>query len=287
MYLYLQFHQLSTHYFSCHAAMEAYGMATMRNLPDPHPIFKLLRPHFRYTMAINARARATLINDGGIIDLLFAIGGKGKVELIQRASPLYSIDWTNIVKNTEERGVQNLPGYHYAEDGIPIWKATKKFAGEIIDHFYKTDEDVKDDKELQSWAEDIHTNAFPGYFGGKDGHDFPKEISSKEQLTELCTLIMFTGSAQHAAVNFGQYVSYGFIPNSPATLRKPTPTKKGEADYVTLMQTLPNEEDTGNQVVVSHLLSRYSEDEVCCKAVMVLSVICSIKIWSGLALIML
>ena len=63
-----QFHQLSTHYFSCHAAMEAYAVATMRTLPDAHPINKLLRPHFRYTMAINSRARATLINDGGIID---------------------------------------------------------------------------------------------------------------------------------------------------------------------------------------------------------------------------
>ena len=263
----LQFHQLATHYFSCHAAMEAYGMATMRNLPDPHPIFKLLRPHFRYTMAINSRARSTLINNGGIIDSLFAIGGKGKVELIQRASTLYSVNWTNIVENTKERGVCDLPGYHYAKDGIQIWKATRKFAGEIIDHFYKTDEDVKDDKELQSWAEDIHTNGFPGYFGGKEGHDFPKKNSGKEQLTTLCTLIMFTGSTQHAAVNFGQYHIYGFAPNSPSTLRKPTPSKKGEADYATLIQTLPSEEDAGNQVVVSHLLSRYSEDEVCYKII--------------------
>ena len=106
--------------------MEAYGMATMRNLPDPHPIFKLLQPHFRYTMAINARARATLINDGGIIDSLFAIGGKGKVELIQRASSLYSVNWTNIVKNIKEREVHNLPGYYYAKDGIQIWKAMKE-----------------------------------------------------------------------------------------------------------------------------------------------------------------
>ena len=59
-------------------------MATMRNLPDPHPIYKLLRPHFRYTMAINARARATLINKGGIIDKIFAIGGEGKVEAFKK-----------------------------------------------------------------------------------------------------------------------------------------------------------------------------------------------------------
>ena len=193
---------------------------------------------------------------------MFAIGGKGKVELIQHASALYSVHWTNIARNTKERGVHNLPGYYYAEDGIQIWKAMKKFAGEIIEHFYKTDENVEGDEELQSWAEDIHTNAFPGYFGGKEGHDFPKKISSKEQLTEFCTLIMFTGSAQHAAVNFGQFDIYGFVPNAPSTLHKPPPTKKGVADYTTLLQTLPNEEITGLQVSVTHLLSRYGDNEV-------------------------
>ena len=74
--------------------MEAYAVATMRDLPDSHPINKLLRPHFRYTMAINTAARATLINNGGIIDNLFAIGGKGKIELLNRVSKIYNIQWT-------------------------------------------------------------------------------------------------------------------------------------------------------------------------------------------------
>ena len=121
---------------------------------------------------------------------------------------------------------------------------------------------MKDDKELQSWAEDVHTNAFPGYFGAKDGHDFPSSIPSKKVLTELCTLIMFTGSAQHASINFGQYEMYGFIPNAPSTLRLPPPTRKGVATYTTLLQTLPDKGDTENQISVVYLLSQYSDDEV-------------------------
>ena len=237
----------------------------MRNLPDPHPIFKLLRPHFRYTMAINTRARATLINDGGIIDRLFAIGGKGRVELFRRISTLYSVYWTNVKESTKDRGVDNakqLPGYYYRDDGLQIWNALEQFAGDIVNQFYKTDGNVKGDEEIQSWAEDIHTKAFPGHYGGKEGHGFPKRISSKKELTNLCTLIMFTGSAQHASINFGQYDMYGFVPNSPSTLRKPPPSKKGEADYTTLLETLPSEEDAGNQVTVVHALSSYSEDEV-------------------------
>ena len=240
-------------------------MATMRNLPDSHPVFKIIRPHFRYTMAINSRGRATLMNNGGVIDNMFAIGTAGKIELYRCFSAVYSIHSTNIVRNCKERGVHDtdaLPGYYYRDDGVKLWKAMEAFIGELIDEFYKTDQEVQNDPELQSWANDIHTNGFPGYYGAKDGHDFPNKITSKDELKEVCTTIMFTGSAQHASVNFGQYDVYAFVPNAPATLRLPPPTVKGKSDYATVMATLPNEDNAGSQVAAAHLLTRYSEDEV-------------------------
>ena len=243
-------------------------MATMRNLPDPHPILKLLRPHFRYTMAINTAARATLINDGGIIDHLFAIGGPGKVELLNRVSKCYKVQWTNIVQNVKEHGIEDpekLPGYYYRDDGIKVWNAVKKFVKGMVDEFYSTDEDVKSDTEIQNWSEDVHTNAFPGSLEVDEtqyDNGFPKQLTTKNELTEYCTLIIFTGSAQHASINFGQYDMYAFVPNAPATLRQPPPSKKGAAGYSDLLKALPDKKDTANQIAVSNLLSQYSEGEV-------------------------
>ena len=73
----------------CHAAMECYAMGTIRNLPEAHPIYKLLYPHFRYTMEINVLARDKLISDGGILDQLFGIGGLGRVEFMKRGYDSY------------------------------------------------------------------------------------------------------------------------------------------------------------------------------------------------------
>ena len=276
----LQFHQLISHYFSCHAAMEAYAMATMRNLPDAHPVQKLLRPHFLNTMAINARARATLINTGGIIDLIFAIGGEGKNELMKRGGARYNIHWTNIKQSIKKRGVDDpnlLPGYYYRDDGLKIWNAIEEFVREIINEFYTSDDDVGNDTELQSWAQDLYTNAFPQDYN-KNGNGVPSKIENKAQLVELCTLIMFTGSSQHAAVNFGQYETYGFVPNAPSTICYPLPTSKGKADLQTVLDALPNTKNArvllpGTnipssaaplEVAVVYQLSQFSSDEVCC-----------------------
>ena len=113
---YLQFHQLFTHYVSCHATIEAFAVGTQRNLPDPHPIFKLLRPHLSYTIAINSRGRDTLMNVGGIVDQYFGIGGPGRMELMKRAGKHYNVHTANIKQYAQKQGVANpdqLPGYHY------------------------------------------------------------------------------------------------------------------------------------------------------------------------------
>ncbi len=240
-------------------------MGTMRNLPDSHPVNKLLRPHFRYTMAINSRARKTLISDGGPIDKSFGIGGKGKTRLIQKAAGIYNVDSTNVKKNTKERGVDDpdkLPGYYYRDDGYLVWDATEKYVRGVIDIFYSNDDEVKNDKELQNFADDLYTNGFPDFQGGKQGHGFPSDILTKEVLIENCTRIIFTGSSQHASINFGQYQIYSFVPNAPFGVRAPPPTVKGVADYQTLLRTLPDKTGGALGIILTFSLSQYSQDEV-------------------------
>lgn len=57
-----------------HCSVEPYVIAANRQLSQMHPIYRLLHPHFRFTMEINAKARAALINADGIIESSFSPG---------------------------------------------------------------------------------------------------------------------------------------------------------------------------------------------------------------------
>ena len=240
-------------------------MATMRNLPDAHPLYKLLQPHHRYTIGINSAARKMLINTGGLIDQLFSIGGKGKEMLLQRASKIYDVQRANIKENIKKRGVDDknlLPNYYFRDDGLLIWDAIESYVREIISIFYKSDDDVKEDTEVQIWANDVHSHGFPGYYGAPDGHGFPDKMESREDLILYCTLIIYNGSAQHAAVNFGQFDIYGFVPNAPLALQKPPPTEKGVTTFADILESLPTIYTSGLSAGLTFALAQFSPDEV-------------------------
>jgi len=136
-------------------------------------------------MAINARARASLINKGGIIDKIFAIGGEGKVETFKRVFANYSVYCTNIKRikrNITKRGVNDpnqLPGYYYRDDGLKIWEAIDECVSNIIKLFYHSDTDVENDIELQQWAQEIQEIAFPAFRNAPAGHGFPNKIETE------------------------------------------------------------------------------------------------------------
>ena len=58
-----------------------------------------------------------------------------------------------------------------------------------------------------------------------DNAQFPAKITTFSELVEYVTIIMWNSSVYHAAVNFGQFVYLGYVPNSPCAMVKPPPTQ--------------------------------------------------------------
>lgn len=82
-------HQLVNHWLRTHACLEPFILTAHRQLSALHPIYKLLDPHMRYTLEINAVARQTLISADGVIESCFTAGPYG----LEISAAAYKNQW--------------------------------------------------------------------------------------------------------------------------------------------------------------------------------------------------
>uniref|UniRef100_A0A3P9CTB4 Lipoxygenase domain-containing protein n=1 Tax=Maylandia zebra TaxID=106582 RepID=A0A3P9CTB4_9CICH len=75
-------------------------------------------------------------------------------------------------------------------------------------------------------------------------------------------MVIFTCSAQHSAVNSGQFDYGGFMPNSPTSLQLPPPTEKGAASEKIMMTTFPGINTVIHGMAVMWLLSKQYSDRI-------------------------
>ncbi|XP_012693864.1 polyunsaturated fatty acid 5-lipoxygenase isoform X1 [Clupea harengus] len=254
-------HQTVTHLLRTHLISEVFGIAMFRQLPAVHPVYKLLYPHIRFTIAINTKAREQLICECGLFDKANGTGGGGHVELIQRAMKTFTYKTLLFPESIKARGMESqeeIPYYFYRDDGIKVWEMVKSFAADVVAIYYDSDKTLQEDEEIQAFVKDVCSFGMQDF----DQCEFPKFLTTREQLTEYLTVVIFTASAQHAAVNFGQYDWCSWIPNSPSTMRKPTPTKKGEADVKYIMESLPDRGRSCWHLGAVWALSQFQDNEL-------------------------
>ncbi|XP_061765252.1 hydroperoxide isomerase ALOXE3-like [Nerophis ophidion] len=251
-------HQLNTHLLRTHLLAEVFAVSLLRNLPMVHPLYKLLIPHTRYTLQINELARDRLIGPTGVFTLIAASGRDTLSRILARS--LSAITYTSlcIPDDIAERDMQDVPNYYYRDDGLKIWNIMYKFVQGLLEYYYKSDDDVLKDSELQTWIGDIFEHGFLS----QPQTGIPQSFTTVPEMIKFVTMVMFTSSCQHAAVNSGQYDYGGWMPNSPLTLQRPPPTKKGTTTEATMLATLPPISVTAQGMATLWLLSRQSSDFV-------------------------
>lgn len=200
------YHELVVHLGRTHLVEEAFTVATHRQLAPQHPINRLLLPHFEGTLFINASAQSSLIAPKGPIDRIFA----GKIQATQDTAIDYRLSFdfkaSMLPIELEKRGVNQrelLPFFPYRDDATRVWGAINQWAADYIALYYANDNAVRNDTELQAWHKEVSQL-------GKI-YNIPA-LNDKESLRDVLTMIMFTASAQHAAVNFPQKSLMSFSP---------------------------------------------------------------------------
>ncbi|XP_021772934.1 probable linoleate 9S-lipoxygenase 5 [Chenopodium quinoa] len=270
------YHQLISHWLNTHAVIEPFIIATNRQLSMLHPVNKLLHPHFRDTMPVNTIARQIALNADG----LFEAAVFPRKYVVQWTSALYK-DWVfteqGLPRDLIKRGMAVkdpesphgyklfIEDYPYAVDGLEIWFAIETWVKDYCSFYYKSDDMIVHDPELQDWWKEIREK---GHGDKKDEKWWP-EMKTIDVLTETCTTIIWVASALHAVVNFGQYPYGGYMPNRPTISRKfmPQPNTpefeelKTNPDGV-FLKTVLSQVRTLAAISVIELISGHSADEV-------------------------
>ncbi|GLT78833.1 hypothetical protein SLA2020_503570 [Shorea laevis] len=272
------YHQLVSHWLRTHCCTEPYIIATNRQLSRMHPIYRLLHPHFRYTMEINALAREALINSEGIIETSFT-PGKYSMEVSAVAYDLqWRFDYQALPADLISRGLAvedpsaphglwlTIQDYPFANDGLLLWDALKQWFTDYVNHYYPDASCVESDKELQAWWTEIRT---VGHADKKDEPWWPV-LKTPEDLIHIITTMAWVASGHHAAVNFGQYAYGGYFPNRPTIARIKMPTEDEDEELwkffsakpeVLLLQCFPSQIQATRVMAILDVLSNHSPDE--------------------------
>uniref|UniRef100_A0A3P9D9B9 Uncharacterized protein n=1 Tax=Maylandia zebra TaxID=106582 RepID=A0A3P9D9B9_9CICH len=218
------FYEVSVHLLRTHLLAEVFTVSLLRNLPMVHPLYKLLMPHTRYTLQINVLARQLLISKTGVLTRYAASGGKGVITILQKSLSSLTYSSLCIPDDIAERGLKDVPNFYYRDDGLKLWEIIFRFVKEILTSYYKTDAEVQKDSELQKWIQDIYEHGFLS----QASTGIPQKFSTVDEMVKFVTMVIFTCSAQHSAVNSGQYDFGAWMPNSPVTLQLPHQLKRGK-----------------------------------------------------------
>lgn len=239
-------HETIYHLGRCHLLLEVIVCATHRTMAKSHPIAKLLEPHLEGTASINGQAAHNLINAGGTIDYITAPPIEKSQQLAAgsiTASSFRFNDWM-LPKELECRGVSKekspLLHYPYRDDALRVWGAINDWVSEYVRVFYRSQTHISEDAELAAWCLEI-TSQSQGKLHGF-GDQGEGKITSIEYLIEALTMIVFTASAQHAAVNFPQGKVMSFTPAMPLSGRSPAPTNDTsyESEQELVKKMFPN-----------------------------------------------
>lgn len=240
------YHELFVHLARTHLLMEAFKVSTCRNLADVHPVNILLMPHFEGTLFINNAAAGSLIAEGGPIDNIFA-AEISKTQLAAGTDRLEYDFYANMLpadlKRRKVDDPNTLPNFPYRDDGILVWNAIANWVSEYVNIYYADDAAVVGDTELAAWTAELITEGKVKGF---------KTITSKAQLKDVLTMVVFTSSAQHAAVNFPQRTYMSYAPAISGALWGPKPPAADSEDA--WLATLPPLKQAFQQLNTLYLL---------------------------------
>ena len=230
-------HVLCTLYARANAVNEVFAVAAYRNLASAHAIFRLLQSHIQGVIPVQLQARKFLLGKNSVFSKFLSAGDNMEVVF---DNYFKTFNYRDLIypEEIKKRGVEDLPGYLYREYSLKHWNLLEKYVTDMVDLSYPTDDDIKEDIEIQNFIREVVDEGYR-YRGFPDSAGFPRSISSKENMIEYLTAIIFNISTYRAAVNSDTFTYYSFTPNAPSSLKLPPPKQDEIVTMERILNSLP------------------------------------------------
>ncbi|CAM9659409.1 unnamed protein product [Chrysoparadoxa australica] len=240
------YYQQVAHLGETHMVVEAFIPATHRQLAPLHPLHLLLVPHFEGTCLINFGATKSLLQPGGVTDLIVSNSNASMQALMtEKILARLGRDFSHPAE-VKARGMDkaNFPHrYMYRDCGQLHWDALHDWVRNYLQIYYgSTKEEQKSaiaaDNELKDFVAELISQK-----GGKVGWLEKEWAGSDDQfalLVKVTTAVIYTASVMHAAVNFPQITTTCFAPAYPFSCYAPIPTDTSERPGSAIFDILPD-----------------------------------------------
>ena len=246
------YHETISHLARTHLLIGPMPIALHRHLPEGHSLRTLLVPHLEGTLSINDGAQSSLVAPGHQVDKSMA----GTIE----ASRQLAVDGLGKPFNQlfldvdlEARGVTGPElEYPYRDDARALWGAIERWVTAYVGLYYRTDADVRGDQALQAWGAELVSQEGGRMLGFGDAGD--GRFQTVAYLHRALTMIVFTASAQHAAVNFPQADLMSYAPATPPAAYRAAPLSAEDSALNDFLDYLPPLELAVLQMDFLHLL---------------------------------
>lgn len=137
----------SDHLLQSHLVIEVFATVTYKTLPYNHPLYKLLYPHIKNVVSLNAISRNPngLFGHGGLLLTASGLSVQQGHELFDQILAEWSPDVMNVWKYIGLAGLtkKEFPfPYSFRDDGIKYWELIEQYVSKIINLYFNNDIDV-------------------------------------------------------------------------------------------------------------------------------------------------
>lgn len=229
-------HEIGVHLTQAHFIEEALIVATNRTIDENHIIFRLLQPHWKKTLSLNAAARKALVPK--VIQRLTGLTENQLYTLINHEFESFNYQQNYVPENLKRRGFPShdiitkeptssdngldedmYKNYAYAKNALSMWNCIHKYVESMLEIGYRhfSDKEKRDkqvEEDTEQWCKEIQKQ-------GKIS-SFPT-IKTLEELCSAITMAIYIASPFHSAVNYLQNFYQAFVPAKPPCLSQKLP----------------------------------------------------------------